>query len=944
MALLTNINGKFSVSDAGAVTFNNAFTFPTTDGTANYVLKTNGSGTVSWSPDSSPTVYWDDNGSANDIYNTNAGNVGIGTDLPGLHKLNVHMDESYGSYGPSSGFNVTNENTSLDAGFITVSARYNNPSPAQLYYRAGGIGGGKETAAGNSEWGGYLSFWTTSDGTAGAASGMFEHMRINADGNVGIGTTDPASKLEVSGRISGGQLGNPKITRQGLGLYVDFNDKACISGVNATEKPIDLGPNNYDLTLLGGANFEYLNGIGTFYFDGLDDRIQVNSFNVPDTTNSYEIWHWANAQTTYETWWDSGTERPLLGTYNNYLIAYPAYSGSTLGTTIDTGKWYHVVWAFNGNNDLDIFVNGVRVHEALGGTIAQRTGTFNAWLGGDTSSETTNGYIAIARTYTRQLTPADVLQNYNADVESFAGVTPSLGIVQAGGNVGIGTSSPDIGSNSGTAILTLKNTGTNRAVLNMTSTTPGTGPYAQEAFYNGGVLKTLVQHVGDGSTDSGYIKWFTTASGGATTERMRITSAGGISFGSTGTAYGTSGQVLTSNGNASPSWQAAGGGTVTWPNVGAGVRTNYTLGIKPPANGYAGFYFTTSTGTGEDAGYFLIRGTSDAGQVYKAEGITLVADAGWLSLVSRTTSTTGVRILSGSSSAERLVIKDDGLSYFVGNLGIGNSSTGFSSEYDNLVVGSGSGDNGIIIYSGTTNASTLAFAAENVPGADFKIRVEHDYPNGQMEVHFEHEFNSYLRMFERTSGQDPMIKVGMNSIPSGSNSGDDAIMQFRPDNNNWHPAIAINAEDSGGNARGFIEMKSNRSQTFYADYFLKFFNYNSNEIGSIRVNNNNNNVAYNTSSDYRLKEDLKEFKALDTVCKIKVYNYTWKDDPSDFRDQGILAHELDELIPQAVSGEKDALDKDNNILPQSVDYSKIVPHLVQSIQELKAEIEILKNK
>ena len=77
MALLTNINGKFSVSDAGAVTFNNAFTFPTADGTANYVLKTNGSGTVSWSPDSSPTVYWAANG--NDIYNTNSANVGIGT-------------------------------------------------------------------------------------------------------------------------------------------------------------------------------------------------------------------------------------------------------------------------------------------------------------------------------------------------------------------------------------------------------------------------------------------------------------------------------------------------------------------------------------------------------------------------------------------------------------------------------------------------------------------------------------------------------------------------------------------------------------------------------------------------------------------------------------------------------------------------------------------------
>ena len=337
------------------------------------------------------------------------------------------------------------------------------------------------------------------------------------------------------------------------------------------------------------------------------------------------------------------------------------------------------------------------------------------------------------------------------------------------------------------------------------------------------------------------------------TERMRITSAGGISFGSTGTAYGASGQVLTSNGNAAPTWQAAGGSS-PWTTSGNNI------------------YYTT------------------------------------------------------------------------GNVSIGTSSTGFSSDYDNLIVGTGSGDNGIGIYSGTTGNSTLAFIPDTGGVSDFQIRVEHDYPFGNMEVYFQHSSDYYLRMFERSSGQDPIIKVGNNSIPLGLNTGDDAIMQFRPENSNWFPAIAINAEDSGGNSRGFIEMKSNRSQTSSADYFLKFFNYNSNEIGSIRVNNNNNNVAYNTSSDYRMKEDLKEFKALDTVSKIKVYNYKWKDDSSGFRDQGILAHELDELIPQAVSGEKDATDKDNNILPQSVDYSKIVPHLVQSIQELKAEIEILKNK
>ena len=54
---------------------------------------------------------------------------------------------------------------------------------------------------------------------------------------------------------------------------------------------------------------------------------------------------------------------------------------------------------------------------------------------------------------------------------------------------------------------------------------------------------------------------------------MRITSAGGISFGSTGTAYGTSGQVLTSAGNASPTWTTPTTGTVT----GTGVNGQITF-------------------------------------------------------------------------------------------------------------------------------------------------------------------------------------------------------------------------------------------------------------------------------------------------------------------------------------------------------------------------------
>jgi hypothetical protein len=91
---------------------------------------------------------------------------------------------------------------------------------------------------------------------------------------------------------------------------------------------------------------------------------------------------------------------------------------------------------------------------------------------------------------------------------------------------------------------------------------------------------------------------------------------------------------------------------------------------------------------------------------------------------------------------------------------------------------------------------------------------------------------------------------------------------------------------------------------------------------------------YNATSDYRLKEDLKDFEGLDKVSKIPVYDFKWKVDEN--RSYGVLAHELQEVLPQAVTGEKDAEEM------QMVDYSKIVPLLVKSIQELKANNDSLK--
>jgi hypothetical protein len=106
------------------------------------------------------------------------------------------------------------------------------------------------------------------------------------------------------------------------------------------------------------------------------------------------------------------------------------------------------------------------------------------------------------------------------------------------------------------------------------------------------------------------------------------------------------------------------------------------------------------------------------------------------------------------------------------------------------------------------------------------------------------------------------------------------------------------------------------------------------QIGSITRNGSASSILYNTTSDYRLKEDLKEFNALELIMGISVYDFKWKGIQQ--REHGVLAHELKQIIPNIVTGEKDGKDM------QVVDYSKLVPILVQSIKELKTEIEILK--
>lgn len=111
-------------------------------------------------------------------------------------------------------------------------------------------------------------------------------------------------------------------------------------------------------------------------------------------------------------------------------------------------------------------------------------------------------------------------------------------------------------------------------------------------------------------------------------------------------------------------------------------------------------------------------------------------------------------------------------------------------------------------------------------------------------------------------------------------------------------------------------------------------------VGSIQ-SANNSSTSYNTSSDYRLKENIVPMTgALNKVALLKPVTYIWKTDGSN--SQGFIAHELQEIVPECVTGEKDAVDAEGKPVYQGVDTSFLVATLTAAIQEQQTIINDLK--
>ena len=139
---------------------------------------------------------------------------------------------------------------------------------------------------------------------------------------------------------------------------------------------------------------------------------------------------------------------------------------------------------------------------------------------------------------------------------------------------------------------------------------------------------------------------------------------------------------------------------------------------------------------------------------------------------------------------------------------------------------------------------------------------------------------------------------------------------------------SVNSTSDTGLALWYINRETSTGTLFE-------FRKTSTKVGAITTNGTG--VTYGSESDYRLKDNVQPItNALSRVALLKPSKYTWKADQSE--GEGFIAHELQEVVPQAVTGEKDGEKM------QDVDYGKITPLLAAAIQELHQEIEQLKQR
>jgi hypothetical protein len=564
----------------------------------------------------------------------------------------------------------------------------------------------------------------------------------------------------------------------------------------------------------------------------------------------------------------------------------------TLGSTITNGTNTYTLPSATGTLALTSALSGYlplaggTLTGALGGTSATFSSSVTA--GGDIVASRSTGGLLMGAT---NGIDADIVMEVSASgaATKFGSIGGSgasnLVLAKNGGNVGIGTSS--ISNALGTALQI-------GPTVNLMSYI-GNAYYLNNWYYDSsGNAKYITSSFASGITQngSGELRFFTNPSGTANAtftpaERLVITNSGNVGIGTT-----------------TPDAQLQVSTTSTSKSAAYIEQNAAGDGLRVTSSGNDGTHFIANfRSTGVDRMRILDNGNVGIGTNNPTERLHINNSSTNAAFI-RFQNTGGDGVYVGGRNNDLELYAGGSLKAIIlsgGNVGIGTTSPSTKFVVSNAgaggieMQGNSSVSGGAFLQ--TYNRSTNAFF-------DFDIVCDNMiFRTGQ----------SYAERMRITSGGVLQIGGTASTIWTSSAA---SISQI--DINTTFPFVIakndnlcaiLNRTNSTG---GILEFK-----------------YNGTTVGSVSVTGSL--TSYNVTSDYRLKQDYKDYSGLNLVNKIKTYDYEWKSDGT--RMYGVIAHELQSVINYAVTGVKDGKDM------QGVDYSKIVPVLIKAIQELNDKIK-----
>jgi hypothetical protein len=333
----------------------------------------------------------------------------------------------------------------------------------------------------------------------------------------------------------------------------------------------------------------------------------------------------------------------------------------------------------------------------------------------------------------------------------------------------------------------------------------------------------------------------------------------------------------------------------------------------------------------------------------------------------------GGSILVDGGAASEIIIGDGNVAYM--SIQTTDDATAmkirnFSGSADLVTIERASGKVGI----GTSDPDTLLELRKDTASGAYgdypTLSLRNDNAAGYSAIHFQegstqrarvevgnNSGTPYMGLYTTSAASGIMIKGGGN-VGIGT-AGISGVRLYVDGIASEHAFVARN--DTAGYAPVICD-----NQATSGTRYLISFRLDNTEVGKITSTGSSTN--YETSSDYRLKENVDyTWDATTRLKQLKPARFNWIRDESNTLVDGFLAHEVEDIVPEAITGTKDAmrdeeyevtpavLDDDGNVVTeavmgtrsvpdyQGIDQAKLVPLLVKTIQELEARIETLEN-